>query len=83
MLRKSILALAVSSFLGVGVGSAMAVEQPHTQAALHYLELAKQEILVADLDRNHGGHAGEATRLIDEAIQEVRKALQYRDEHPN
>ena len=83
MLRKSILALAFSSFLGAGVGSAMAVEQPHTQAALHDLEQAKQEILVADLDRSHGGHAGEATRLIDEAIQEVHKALRYRDEHPN
>ncbi len=82
-MHQHLFAGAFAAALAVGVGPASAVEQPHTQAALQYLESAKHEILIADQDHNHGGHAGEATRLIDEAIQEVRKAIVYRDEHPN
>jgi hypothetical protein len=76
------LAAALAGAVWFGAGPALAVEQPHTEAALGLLEQAKHEILISDSSHTHGGHAGEATRLIDEAIAEVHKAIQYRDEHP-
>jgi hypothetical protein len=51
------------------------------EATLQLLENAKHEIEVADQFKDHGGHAGEATRLINEAIHEVREGIRYRDEH--
>jgi hypothetical protein len=51
------------------------------EGALAALEQAKHEIEIADEFRDHGGHAGEATRLIEEAIHEVREGIRFRDEH--
>jgi hypothetical protein len=62
---------------------ASAVPQPHMEGALSALEQAKHEIEIADQYKDHGGHAGEATRLIEEAIHEVREGIRYRDEHPH
>ncbi len=71
---------------GVGVtalfaGMALAAPQPHMEAALASLRDAQQQILLADQYHDHGGHAGSATHLIDEAIHEVERGIQYRDEH--
>jgi hypothetical protein len=51
------------------------------EETLRQLEIAKHEIEVADRARDHGGHAGAATRLIDDAIRQVREGIRYRDEH--
>jgi hypothetical protein len=72
--------------LAVGIlmfTAASAVPQPHMDGALAALEQAKHEIEVADQFRDHGGHAGEATRLIEAAIHEVREGIRFRDEHPH
>jgi len=55
--------------------------QRHMEETLRQLEIAKHEIEVADRARDHGGHAGAATRLIDDAIRQVREGIRYRDEH--
>ena len=72
---------------GVAIGAmfcfmatVMAAEQPHMEAMLQLLENAKHEIEIADQFKDHDGHAGEATRLINEAIHEVREGARYRDE---
>jgi hypothetical protein len=64
-------------------GTAGAVDQPHMDAALHALENAKHEIEIADQAQDHGGHAGAATSLIDQAIHEVREGIRFRNEHPH
>ena len=35
----------------------------------------------ADEAKDHGGHAGAATVLIEQAIREVREGIRYRNEH--
>jgi len=76
------------SLIGAGVamgailalaGAAAAAPQPHMDAALAALQNARSEIIAADQYRDHGGHAGEATRLIDQAIREVREGIRYRN----
>ena len=80
-MRKIICAgVAVGAMLSF-MGTVVAAEQPHMEATLQLLENAKHEIEVADQFKDHGGHAGEATRLINEAIHEVREGIRYRDEH--
>jgi hypothetical protein len=51
------------------------------EAALGALDQALHEIEVADQARDHGGHAGAATNLIQQAIHEVKEGIRYRDEH--
>lgn len=72
--------------VGVGAacfvaGMAFAADQPHMEAALNALQNARSEILLADQAHDHGGHAGAATQLIDQAIQEVREGIRFRNEH--
>jgi hypothetical protein len=64
-----------------GMGTALAVYQPHTQAALQFLQQALAELQIADRDRSHGGHDGKATALVEAAITEVNLAIAYRDSH--
>jgi hypothetical protein len=72
------LAVALSAaFFGVST----AADQPDMQAALQDLYAAKQAIIAADVYNDHGGHAGAATRLIDQAIHQVRLGIAYRDQH--
>ena len=80
-MRKIIGAGVVVGAMSCFMGTAIAVEQPHMEATLQLLENAKHEIEIADQFKDHGGHAGEATRLINEAIHEVREGIRYRDEH--
>jgi len=68
---------AMLSFAGV----AIAAPQPHMDAALAALENARSEIIAADQYRDHGGHAGAATNLINQAIREVREGIRYRNMH--
>jgi hypothetical protein len=55
--------------------------QPHMHAALDWLETARHELEIADQARDHGGHAGAATRLTTDAIREVREGIIWRDNH--
>ena len=76
----------ISSAIVVGgmlafCGVASAADQPHMDAALAALENAKSEILAADQYHDHGGHAGSATNLIEQAIHQVREGIRYRNEH--
>ena len=50
-------------------------------AALQALEQARNEIEIADQARDHGGHAGAATDLIEQAIRETRQGIRFRDMH--
>jgi hypothetical protein len=68
---------ATLSFAGVAV----AAPQPHMEAALAALENARSEIIAADQYHDHGGHAGAATNLIDQAIREVREGIRFRNAH--
>ena len=60
---------------------AMAVEQHQMEDVLKELDHARHHIDEADKAHDHGGHAGEATKLIDKAIQEVKEGIRYRNEH--
>jgi hypothetical protein len=62
-------------------GVAAAAPQPHMEAALAALENARSEMIIADQYRDHGGHAGAATNLIDRAIREVREGIRFRNAH--
>jgi len=66
---------AMLSFAGV----AAAAPQPHMEAALAALENARSEVGIADQARDHGGHAGAATNLIDQAIREIREGIRFRN----
>jgi hypothetical protein len=48
---------------------------PHIRAAIHELEEAKKELQRADHD--FGGHKVEAIEAIDNALKQLRLALQY------
>ena len=80
MSRPVVLAFAGGLILG-SAGVAIAALQPHMDGALHALEHARDEIVIADQYKDHGGHAGAATNLIEQAIREVREGIRYRNEH--
>jgi hypothetical protein len=80
MRKRIALCLPVGAWL-VFAPPAFAVDQPHMEATLHHLDEARHEIDIADEARDHGGHAGAATKLIDEAIREVKEGIRFRNEH--
>lgn len=80
-MRKLLIgAVATASLMSIA-GIASAAEQPHMEATLRALQNARHEIELADQARDHGGHAGAATQLIDQAIQQVKEGIRYRNEH--
>jgi uncharacterized protein YlxW (UPF0749 family) len=50
-------------------------KHPHIQAAIHELQEAKNELQHADHD--FGGHRVEAIEAVDNALKQLRQALQY------
>ena len=50
-------------------------QHPHIKAAIHELEEAKKELQTAAHD--FGGHRVEAIEAIDNALKQLRQALQY------
>ena len=50
-------------------------------AALAHLEAALREMQIVDSAHDHGGYAGAATSQIEQSIQAVQTAIQYRDAH--
>ena len=57
----------------------MAREEPHMSAAIGHLQQAKAELEKATATK--GGHRENAMRLVDEAIEEVRKGETYDIRH--
>jgi hypothetical protein len=68
-------AVLVSAFF---LGRASA-DQPHMQAALEHLRMAKGELEKADADK--GGHRARALRLVDDAIAQVEKGINFDRRH--
>jgi hypothetical protein len=54
--------------------NAAPVDQPHMQAALEFLRSAKSDLERATTDK--GGHRVNAIRLVDQAIDEVKKGIE-------
>lgn len=80
-MRNSMIGAAVAVVMLSLSGIATAAPQPHMDATLRALENARHEIDAADQAKDHGGHAGAATKLIDQAIDEVKEGIRYRNEH--
>jgi outer membrane lipoprotein-sorting protein len=71
-LHLSLIALLLSLSLAV---PALAQPQPHMTAALSSLESAKAELDKATADK--GGHRVKAIELINQAMEEVRKGIEF------
>ena len=71
-----LITVAVSGGFFVGRLSA---DQPHMQAALEHLRLAKGELERADRDK--GGHRERALRLTNDAIAETERGVNYDRRH--
>jgi hypothetical protein len=69
-----VLAIAVG-FLG---GRALAA-QPHMHAALEHLRAARSELQIAEKDK--GGHRVNALRLVNEAIGQVERGVEFDRTH--
>lgn len=64
----------ITSFL-VGCASG----QPHMRAALDHLLAAKSELQAATSDK--GGHRARAIELVDEAVIEVQRGMEFARSH--
>ena len=56
-----------------------AADQPHMQAALDALRLARRELDAADTDK--GGHRARAIGLVNDAINQVEKGIAFDRRH--
>ena len=54
-------------------------DQPHMQAALDSLRVAKRELEMADADK--GGHRARAIGLVNDAIGQVEKGMEFDRRH--
>jgi hypothetical protein len=78
--RRFFAALLVT--IGVGAGflaGRVSADQPHMQAALEHLRTAKAELQLADRDK--GGHRENAVRLVNDAIVQVEKGINFDRRH--
>jgi len=66
-------------FLTGGIVGRLSADQPHMQAALEHLRMAKGELEKADEDK--GGHRVKALRLTSDAIFQVEKGMEFAREH--
>jgi len=78
--RRAFATLAFAGVLTAGflVGRASA-DQPHMQAALEHLRAAKGQLDVADADK--GGHRVKALRLVNDAIAQVERGIEFDRRH--
>jgi len=68
------LALATGFFAGHA-----AADQPHMRTALDHLREARAELDRADNDK--GGHRARAIQLVNDAIHEVERGMQFDRRH--
>jgi hypothetical protein len=80
-MRKSFIgcAVAVSMLSLTGMAAAATVSQPDMDATLRSLETAKHQIELADKTPDKDHHAENASRLILQAIDEVRASIASRN----
>lgn len=77
-LAAAALTLGVVLLGGFLAGRATA-DQPHMEAALGHLRAAKGELDVAEADK--GGHRVKALRLVNDAIAQVERGIQFDRRH--
>jgi len=70
-----------SAFLGLVLPSRAkaASDQPHMQSALDALKVAARELHEAESDK--GGHRVKAERLVQDAITEVQRGIDFDRRH--
>ncbi|HXA18896.1 MAG TPA: hypothetical protein VN380_18020 [Thermoanaerobaculia bacterium] len=79
-LHRVVIALLVVAAIASGfVAGRASADQPHMQAAIEHLRLAKVELEKADRDK--GGHRENALRLTRDAIAEVERGINFDRRH--
>lgn len=79
-LHRLVIALLVVTAIASGfVAGRASADQPHMQAALEHLRLARVELEKADRDK--GGHRENAFRLTKDAIAEVERGIEWDRHH--
>ncbi len=73
------LCVAAAFAVAFAIGCASAPGQPHMAAALDELRAARGELDAAVADK--GGHRVRALGLVDEAIEQVRRGMEYARTH--
>jgi hypothetical protein len=66
-------------FLTGCIAGRLSADQPHMQAALEHLRMAKGELEKADEDK--GGHRVKAIKHTNEAIEQVEKGIEFDRHH--
>jgi len=82
MNRRSVLfpgVLILLLIFGYLIGCATGGGQPHMQSALDHLQAARSELSAAEA--NKGGHRERAIRLIDDAIDQVQRGMEFARTH--
>lgn len=79
-LRRLFAILFVTVAIGTGfLAGRVSADQPHMQAALEHLRLAKGELERADRDK--GGHREAAIRFTNDAIAQCEKGINFDRRH--
>lgn len=78
-MKKLMFTAVVSACLGGLATHALAEPQPHMRAALNALENARAQLEKASADK--GGHRVKAIALVNEAIEQVKKGIDFDNKH--
>ena len=78
-MRRTWIAVTVAFILGCVSQNAFAERQPRMQDALRNLRDAAASLKAANNDK--GGHRAKAMSLVDQAITEVEKGIQFDNKH--
>lgn len=79
-LHRLVIALLIVTAIASGfVAGRASADQPHMQAALEHLRLARMELGKADRDK--GGHREAAMKLTRDAIDEVERGINFDRRH--
>ena len=76
---NTIMPAAVVGFAFPLRAKAAVADQPHMQAALDALRLARRELEQASADK--GGHRAKAIGLVNDAINQVEKGIEFDRRH--
>jgi len=76
---KRFLCAAAAFAVAFAIGCATGRGQPHMVAALDELRAARGELQVAAADK--GGHRVRAIELVDDAIEQTRRGIDYAAAH--
>jgi hypothetical protein len=80
MIRRIATALTLALLLTAGfVAGRASADQPHMQAAMDHLRLAKQSLERASEDK--GGHRSAAIRLVNDAMHQVEEGIRFDRRH--